>query len=142
MGLIFKKQQHSASSLNSFSQSKFRETKAFERFSELEISSQWDLRVRSLPRNSAEDRKLLNFTHWLPRTSRKYNNFEGKYFWIIFSIRRKSTDSSPEFTMTNEHLNCCNIYSSNILRSLVFVHNVRIFWRKITLKNSLTSSVQ
>ena len=39
----------------------------------------WDLlSMRSLLR----DRKLLNFTHCLRRTSMKYNKFEGKYFWI------------------------------------------------------------
>ena len=96
-----------------------------------------------------QDRKLLNFTHWLRRTSMKCNNFEGKYFWIQFSIRFVSTYLkkkkywlNPEFTLINEHLYCCNNYSSNILRSLVFVHNVRIFRRKITSENSVTSSVQ
>ena len=34
-----------------------------------------------------QDRKLLNFTHWLHRTSMKYSSFEGKYLWIKFSKR-------------------------------------------------------
>ena len=58
MSLIFKKQQHSASSLNFCSQSKCRETEAFERFSELERSLlseiwAWDHYWETRPRTAS-----------------------------------------------------------------------------------------